>query len=374
MPPELTPDEIARYSRHLLLPQVGADGQRRLKGASVAVVGAGGLGSPALLYLAAAGVGRIGLFDGDTVDVTNLQRQVAHDTAGVGSPKVASAAARIHAINPHVDVVMHPFALTASNALDALRPYDVILDGTDNFPTRYLLDDACSLLGKPYVYASIFQFEGQASVFNHRGGPRYRDLFPEPPPPGSVPSCGEAGVLGVLPGVMGVIQATEVLKLILGIGEPLSGRLLIYDALAMRFREFSFERDASVPEVIGLIDYQEFCGFGGAHALPAPTIAPADLVRRRAEGWDPYVLDVRTEGEAALARLAFTDRQHPHERVAEIAGALPKDRPIVVYCRSGARSARAAGALRDLGFRDVWSLDGGMQRWAAEIDPTLPQI
>ncbi len=340
----------------------------------MAVVGAGGLGSPALLYLAAVGVGRIGLFDADTVDVTNLQRQIAHDTAGVGTPKVASAAARIRAINPHVVVDAHPVALTAANALDALAPYDVILDGTDNFPTRYLLDDACSLLGKPYVYASIFQFEGQASVFNHRGGPRYRDLFPEPPPPGSVPSCGEAGVLGVLPGVMGVIQATEVLKLILGVGELLSGRLLVYDALSMRFREFGFGRDASVPDVTGLIDYQEFCGFGGAHVPKAPEIAPADVVRQREEGWSPYVLDVRTDAEAAVARLKFTDRQHPHERIAEIASLLPQDRPILVYCRSGVRSARAAVTLRELGFRDVWSLTGGLQRWAAEIDPTLPQF
>jgi adenylyltransferase/sulfurtransferase len=361
----LTPAEIARYSRHLLLPQVGAEGQARLKASSVAVIGAGGLGSPALLYLAAAGVGRIGVVDHDKVDVTNLQRQVVHDTDAVGEPKTRSAAARIRAINPHVEVIEHQEPITSGNALRILAAYDVVIDGTDNFPTRYLVNDACVLLGKPYVYGSIFQFEGQASVFNHQGGPHYRDLFPEPPAPGSVPSCGEAGVLGVLPAIVGSIQATEALKILLGIGDTLSGRLLVFDALAMTFREIRFSRDLSLPPVTRLVDYEAFCGFPGRSHADVATLSASELRARMAEGWSPVLIDVRSAAEAATGGLPWPGRVQPHDRIAELATELPRDRPIVLYCGSGSRSRRAAEALGGLGFGDVYSLEGGMSAWRA---------
>ncbi|MCB9674592.1 MAG: molybdopterin-synthase adenylyltransferase MoeB [Alphaproteobacteria bacterium] len=372
--PALTSEEIGRYSRHLLLEEVGVEGQQRLKGGSVLCVGTGGLGSPLLMYLAAAGVGRIGVVDFDVVDSSNLQRQVIHGTASVGRPKVRSAAARIADINPNVRVDVYEERITSENALRILEPYDVIVDGTDNFPTRYLVNDACVLLGKPYVYGSIFKFEGQASVFNLDGGPSYRDLYPEPPPPGLVPSCAEGGVLGILPGVIGVIQATEALKILLGRGTTLSGRLLLYDALQMRFRELELRKDPHARPIEGLVDYEEFCGV----APPTPSdervtlVGVAEVARRRSEGWAPYVLDVRKPHEARIVTLPFVDRLVPHEQIASIAAELPRDRDILVLCRSGGRSATAAGTLAGLGFARLFDLDGGILAWAREIDPDLP--
>ncbi|MBA2319928.1 MAG: ThiF family adenylyltransferase, partial [Deltaproteobacteria bacterium] len=300
-------DAQARYSRHLLLPEVGPAGQDRLTAARVLVVGAGGLGSPALLYLAAAGVGTLGIADGDRVELSNLQRQVIHSRPG--DPKTGSAAARIAALNPLVRVVEHP-ALDASNALDVLRGYDLVLDGSDNFPTRYLLDDATAMLGIPLVSGSVYKFEGQVSVFNHAGGPGYRDLFPEPPPPGSVPTCGEAGVLGVVPGLVGMIQATEALKLLLGIGSPLAGRLLVLDALDMSTREVAFSRDPARPVPTALIDYPAWCGVPAARV---PELAPSELDAKWAAGWDPYVIDVRRPAEVADGVLPRGHAAFPHD-------------------------------------------------------------
>ncbi len=376
MLPELEHEEIARYSRHLLLPELGMEGQKRLKAGSVLCVGTGGLGSPLLLYLSAAGVGRIGIVDFDVVDGSNLQRQVLHGSSWLGRPKVESAAARIRDLNPHVRVDVYDEALTSKNALRILEPYDVIVDGTDNFPTRYLVNDACVLLGKPNVYGSIFRFEGQASVFNFDGGPDYRDLYPEPPPPGLVPSCAEGGVLGVLPGIIGTIQATEALKILTGIGETLSGRLLLYDALALRFRELRLRKDPHRTPVTELIDYEQFCGVAaparaGSHE-PFTRITARELYERRAAGWKPYVLDVRKPHEADIVSLPFTDRLEPHETVERIAAELPRDRDIVVWCKSGARSARAAEALASKGIQRLFHLDGGIVAWARDVDPTLP--
>lgn len=375
--PELTNEEIGRYSRHLILPEVGMDGQRRLKAGSVLCVGTGGLGSPLLLYLAAAGVGRIGIVDFDVVDSSNLQRQVLHGTSWVGKPKVASAAARIADLNPNVKVEVYEEPLTSENALRILAGYDVIVDGTDNFPTRYLVNDACVILGKPNVYGSIFRFEGQASVFNLGDGPNYRDLYPEPPPPGLVPSCAEGGVLGVLPGVIGTIQATETLKILAGIGTTLSGRLLLYDASNMTFRELKLRRDPNRKPITELIDYNQFCGLPGVtHEEPAPTeyqpLSVRELKSRWDGGWRPFVLDVRKPYEADIVSLPMVDRLEPHETVARIADQLPRDREIVVACRSGVRSAKAAIALRELGFDKLYNLEGGVLAWVAEIDPSLP--
>jgi adenylyltransferase/sulfurtransferase len=373
--PDLEKEEIARYSRHLLLPELGMDGQRRLKAGSVLCVGTGGLGSPLLLYLAAAGVGRIGIVDFDVVDGSNLQRQVLHGSSWLGRPKVLSAAARIRDLNPHVRVDVYDEAITSKNALRILEPYDVIVDGTDNFPTRYLVNDACVLLGKPNVYGSIFRFEGQASVFNWQGGPDYRDLYPEPPPPGLVPSCAEGGVLGVLPGIIGTIQATETLKILTGIGETLSGRLLLYDALALRFRELRLRRDPHRAVITELIDYEQFCGVAPtAHdgSEPFTRITARELFERRAAGWRPYLLDVRKPHEAEIVSLPFSDRLEPHETVERIAGELPGDRDIVVWCKSGARSERAAAALAASGVRRIFHLDGGIVAWARDVDPSLP--
>ncbi|MEQ1505676.1 MAG: molybdopterin-synthase adenylyltransferase MoeB [Myxococcota bacterium] len=378
--PELTRDEIARYSRHLILPELGLDGQRRLKAGSVLCVGTGGLGSPLLLYLAAAGVGRIGIVDFDVVDESNLQRQVLHGTSSVGKPKVQSAAERIRDLNPHVRLDLYEEPLTSANALRILGPYDVIVDGTDNFPTRYLVNDACVILGKPNVYGSIFRFEGQASVFNLGDGPNYRDLYPEPPPPGLVPSCAEGGVLGVLPGVIGTIQATETLKILAGIGTTLSGRLLLYDALNLTFRELKLRRDPNRQPITALIDYDQFCGVpqallaaqAAAATSPVTRITVRELADRRAAGWRPFVLDVRKPHEAEIVSLPFVDRLEPHETVGGIAGELPRDRDILVSCKSGARSAKAAQALVERGFTRVFDLDGGVLAWAREIDPTLP--
>lgn len=377
--PELSSDDLERYSRHLILDEVGVEGQRRLKGAAVLCVGTGGLGSPLLLYLAAAGVGRIGIVDFDVVDTSNLQRQVIHGTSTVGRPKVESAKARILDLNPFCQVDVYEEPLTSDNALRIMEPYDVIVDGTDNFPTRYLVNDACVILGKPNVYGSIFKFEGQATVFNHDGGPNYRDLYPEPPPPGLVPSCAEGGVLGILPGVIGTIQATETVKILLGKGTTLSGRLLLYDSMNMRFRELKLRRDPHAKPITELIDYDFFCGLKLAEgAEEAPVSEPfdrlsvAEIKQRMDAGWAPYVLDVRKPAEADIVALSFADRLHPHETVAQIAAELPRDRDIVVHCKMGGRSAAACAALADLGFTRLVNMEGGITAWAREIDPSLP--
>jgi molybdopterin/thiamine biosynthesis adenylyltransferase/rhodanese-related sulfurtransferase len=380
--PDLTPAEMARYNRHLILENVGVEGQKKLKGSSVLCVGTGGLGSPFLLYVAAAGVGRIGIVDFDVVDNSNLQRQVIHGTSWVGKPKVQSAKDRIREINPHVQVDVYEEPLTSENALRILEPYDVIVDGTDNFPTRYLVNDACVILGKPNVYGSIFKFEGQASVFNYQGGPNYRDLYPEPPPPGLVPSCAEGGVLGLLPGLIGTIQATETVKILLGLGNTLSGRLLLYDALNMRFRELKLRRDPNAKPITELIDYEQFCGVPGVEHSPKEEVPAAepfqrigvkDFKQRWDEGWRPYVLDVRKPHEAQIANLPMHDRLQPHEQIAAIAGELPRDRDIVLFCRSGGRSAKAAEALHGLGFDRLWNLEGGTLAWSDQIDPSVPK-
>jgi adenylyltransferase/sulfurtransferase len=377
----LTNDEIARYSRHLILPEVGMAGQERLKRSKVLCVGTGGLGSPLLLYLAAAGVGRIGIVDFDVVDASNLQRQIIHGTSTVGKPKVESARARIHDVNPFVQVDVYEEPLTSENALRICADYDVIVDGTDNFPTRYLVNDACVLLGKPNVYGSIFRFEGQASVFNHAGGPNYRDLYPEPPPPGLVPSCAEGGVLGVLPGIIGAIQANETLKILLGVGETLSGRLLLFDALGMRFRELRLRKDPDAPRIERLIDYDQFCGVPKADkpreeapVLQSPgfdRISVQDAAQRLAAGSKPYVLDVRGEAEAAIVRFPFADALIPHTAVAARLAEIPKDREILVHCKLGGRSSQAAAVLAEAGYR-VTNLEGGIVGWAQQVDPSMP--
>lgn len=380
---ELSPGEIRRYSRHLIMPEVGMQGQRKLKAARVLLIGAGGLGSPLGLYLAAAGVGTLGLVDFDVVDETNLQRQLLHGTKDVGRPKLESARERIEDVNPNVEVVLHETRLSSENALEILGEYDVVVDGTDNFPTRYLVNDACVLLGKPNVYGSIFRFEGQASVFYAAQGPCYRCLYPEPPPPGLVPSCAEGGVFGVLPGLVGSIQATETIKLILGRGRPLVGRLLLVDALKMRFREVRLRKDPGCPvcgehpTVTGLIDYQAFCGLpqaeerARAEAGRVPEIDVHELQRWRDEGRDVTVIDVREPYEWEIVHLddarliplgSFPERMHE----------LDSAREYVVHCRTGGRSARAVALLRDAGFRKVWNLRGGIKAWAEQIDPRLP--
>ncbi len=380
--PELTSEEIGRYSRHLILDEVGMEGQRQLKGSAVLCIGTGGLGSPLLMYLAAAGVGRIGIVDFDVVDESNLQRQVIHGTASVGRPKVQSAKERIHDINPNVQVDIFEEALTSENALRILEPYDVVVDGTDNFPTRYLVNDACVILGKPNVYGSIFKFEGQASVFNYQGGPNYRDLYPEPPPPGLVPSCAEGGVLGILPGVIGCIQATETIKILLGKGTSLSGRLLLYDAMNMRFRELKLRCDPESPKITELIDYEQFCGVpandhqneGLEDSVGFQRIDVAAAKAKLDGGWAPYVLDVRRENEASIVTLKFSDRLQPHSEILAIASELPKDRDILVYCKMGGRSAQACDALIEAGFDTarLFNLQGGITSWAKEIDTSLP--
>ena len=373
--PELTADETRRYSRHLLLPPVGPEGQRKLKAARVLLVGGGGLGSPAALYLAAAGIGTIGLVEFDAVSESNLQRQVLYGTADVGRPKLEAARERIADLNPLVQLEAHAARLSAQNALDIVRAYDVVLDGTDNFPTRYLVNDACVLTRRPYVYGSVFRFEGQASVFGAPDGPCYRCLFPEPPPPGAVPDCEEGGVLGVLPGLIGVIQATEVLKLVLGAGDALIGRLLLVDALRMQFRTLRLERDPECPAcgtrtLQTLIDYEAFCGIrGGEDAVPE--IAPHELAARFAAGDRPLLLDVREPREWELARIEGA-RLVP---LGTLAGAIPsldREAEIVVMCKSGVRSANAARQLRDAGFRRVLNLAGGIKRWSADVDPRVP--
>ncbi|MGD8792420.1 MAG: molybdopterin-synthase adenylyltransferase MoeB [Anaerolineae bacterium] len=375
----LSHDEIRRYSRHLLLPEVALSGQVQLKQASVLVVGTGGLGSPVALYLAAAGIGRIGLVDFDVVDYSNLQRQIIHGTGDVGRPKLHSARDRIVEINPNVEVVLHEQALDSGNALDIIADYDVVIDGTDNFPTRYLTNDACVLLDKPNVYGSIFRFEGQASVFDARRGPCYRCLFPEPPPPGLVPSCAEGGVLGVLPGVIGTIQATEAIKLILGQGEPLIGRLLLYDALEMSFDEVRLRKNPDCPvcgenpTVTELIDYVQFCGLDPSEALePTWEITARQLKEELDEGNGLVLLDVREPHEWQIAHLEGA-LLIPQNDLPERLHELDSADEIVVYCHSGVRSARAVNLLRDAGFRRLKNLRGGITAWANTVDPSMPQ-
>ncbi|WP_242395490.1 molybdopterin-synthase adenylyltransferase MoeB [Anaeromyxobacter oryzisoli] len=377
--PSLDQEEILRYSRHLIIPDVGVEGQRRLKAARVLMVGAGGLGSPIGLYLAAAGVGTLGLVEFDVVDVTNLQRQVIHGTKDVGRKKVESARDRIHDVNPHVKVVPYDTQLTSANALDIVKDYDLVVDGTDNFATRYLVNDACVLLGKPNVYGSIFRFEGQSTVFCTTDGPCYRCLYPEPPPPGLVPSCAEGGVLGVLPGLLGLVQATEAVKLIVGAGEPLVGRLLLVDALRMSFRTVKLRKNPACPacgthELKGLVDYVQFCGLRGQEDVTdgIPTITPAELDerRRRKDAFD--LIDVREPHEWEIGRIEGA-RLAPLSSFAETLRTLDSARDVVVYCKSGVRSAKAVRQLQAAGFKRVWNLAGGILRWSEEIDPTVPR-
>jgi molybdopterin/thiamine biosynthesis adenylyltransferase/rhodanese-related sulfurtransferase len=378
---ELSNEEIARYSRHLIMPEVALEGQKQLKAAKVLTVGTGGLGSPLALYLAAAGVGTIGIVDFDVVDESNLQRQIIHGTSDVGRPKVQSAYEKIKDINPNVEVRVHEEALTSENALEIFEDYDVIVDGTDNFPTRYLVNDACVLLNKPNVYGSIFRFEGQASVFYAEEGPCYRCLYPEPPPPGLVPSCAEGGVLGILPGAIGTIQATETAKLILGIGEPLIGRLLLYDALNMRFREMKLRKDPDCPvcgenpTVTELIDYQEFCGIPQAETAEqdngVPEISVNELKQKMDHGEDINVLDVREPHEYEVANIGV--RLIPLGELPQRLVELDQDEYFVVHCKTGGRSAKAVELLKDAGFQNVYNVKGGITAWSEEIDPSVPK-
>jgi adenylyltransferase/sulfurtransferase len=377
---ELSHAEIRRYSRHLILGDIGMDGQRRLKSSSVLCIGSGGLGSPVIMYLAAAGVGTLGIVDDDVVDESNLQRQIVHSTDALGTPKVESARERVRQINPHVRVVAHHERVTASNALEMFAAYDLVVDGCDNFPTRYLVNDACVILGKPLVYGAVQKFEGQLSVFNYRGGPNYRDLFPQPPKPGSVPSCAEGGVLGVLPGLIGTLQATETIKVLLGVGEPLSGRLMIYDAMSMRFHEVRLKARADAPPITELVDYRGFCGQAAEEGAAADAAAlerfarvtVAEAARRMSDGWAPYVLDVRSAAEAQIVSLRCVDRLQPHRQVALIEADLPRDRDILVHCKGGVRSAAACRSLAELGFARLYNLEGGIVAWAREVDASLP--
>jgi adenylyltransferase/sulfurtransferase len=378
----LSNEEVARYSRHLIMPEVGMAGQLKLKAASVLCIGAGGLGSPVAMYLAAAGVGRIGIVDFDVVDHSNLQRQVIHGTPDVGRLKLDSARDRLNALNPEVKVETHAVALSSENALELLADYDIIVDGTDNFPTRYLVNDACVILGKPNVYGSIFRFEGQASVFATKGGPCYRCLYPEPPPPGLVPSCAEGGVLGVLPGVIGMIQATEAIKLIMGVGEPLVNRFMIYDALRMRFRELKLRKDPECPvcgddpTVKELIDYEEFCGIK-PELIPSDSVDVAeatveDLKMRLDGGANVFILDVREVQEFQICRIPGSTLiplgDLPH-RLVELDGCDD----IVVHCKSGARSAKAVKLLHEAGFLKAKNLSGGILAWIDRVDSSLPK-
>jgi len=380
-PATLSKDEILRYSRHLIMPEVGMEGQLKLKAAKVALIGTGGLGAPLGMYLAAAGIGRIGLVDFDVVDFTNLQRQVIHGTKDVGKKKLDSAAETMLDINPYVEIDRHEVALSSENALGILKDYDIVVDGTDNFPTRYLVNDACVLLKKPNVYGSIFRFEGQATIFAYPGGPCYRCLYPEPPPPGLVPSCAEGGVLGILPGTVGLIQATETVKLILGIGEPLIGRLVLYDALAMRFRELKLRRNPECPvcgdhpTITKLIDYQEFCGIPQQHQEAAPVdgdIEPTE-VKEKLDRGDRFVLiDVREPHEYQICNI-------PQAKLIPL-GDLPKRvnelnsaDEIVAHCKSGMRSSKAVDFLKQAGFKKVRNMKGGILAWSDKVDPSVPK-
>src|SRR5205807_1626514 len=379
--PELTNDEVKRYSRHLIMPEVGGEGQRKLKAAKVLCIGAGGLGSPVAMYLAAAGVGTIGLVDFDVVDFSNLQRQILHTTPDVGRSKLASAKDRLQALNPEIAIETYETALSSKNALDLFAPYDVIVDGTDNFPTRYLVNDACVLLGKPNAYGSIFRFEGQASVFGLKTGPCYRCLYPEPPPPGLVPSCAEGGVLGVLPGIIGTIQAMETIKLILKIGEPLVGRFLIFDALRMKFRELKLKKDPDCPvcgthpTVTHLIDYEQFCGIHPAAPEPITVASPkpseitsVELKQRIDRGDRLKIVDVREPNEYQINRIAGSTLI-PLGDVPKRYTELDPNEEIVVHCKMGGRSAKAADFLRSVGFKNVLNLKGGILDWIDKVDP-----
>ena len=379
MPQDISPfsrEEMLRYSRHFMLPEVGEEGQRMLKNASALVVGAGGLGSPAAMYLAAAGVGRLGLVDFDEVDLSNLQRQVLYSTADVGKPKLEMARERLRGINPEIEIEAYPTRLTSANALDILREYDVVVDGSDNFPTRYLVNDAAYLSGIPDVYGAIFQFEGQASVFATKEGPCYRCLFAEPPAPGTVPGCAEAGVLGVLPGIIGSIQALEAIKLVLGVGDSLAGRLLLFDALGLQFRELALQKDPDCPlcganpTVRALVDYEAFCGVVPIVAPPGVEVGAAALRRELDNGAPPILVDVREREEYDLVHLDGA-LLAPLARLPALAGTLPTDGDIVTYCHHGVRSLQAATFLRSLGFTRVRSLAGGIDAWARELDPGM---
>ncbi|MEH2191336.1 MAG: molybdopterin-synthase adenylyltransferase MoeB [Nostoc sp.] len=380
---QLTKDDYERYSRHLILPEVGLEGQKRLKAASVQCIGTGGLGSPLLLYLAAAGIGRIGIVDFDIVDTSNLQRQVIHGTSWVGKPKIESAKNRIHEINPYCQVDLYETRLTSENALEILQPYDIVVDGTDNFPTRYLVNDACVLLNKPNVYGSILRFEGQATVFNYQGGPNYRDLFPEPPPPGMVPSCAEGGVLGILPGIIGLIQATETVKIILGQGNTLSGRLLLYNALDMKFRELKLRPNPIRPVIEKLIDYEEFCGIPQAKAeeakqqLESQEMTVKDLKELLDSGAKDFVLlDVRNPNEYDIAKIPgsvlvpLPDIENGNG-VAKVKEILNGHR-LIAHCKMGGRSAKALAILKEAGIVGT-NVKGGITAWSREIDPSVPE-
>jgi|CZKF01.1.fsa_nt_gi adenylyltransferase/sulfurtransferase len=383
--PELTTDDLSRYARHLILPEVGMEGQQKLKAARVLCVGTGGLGSPLAFYLTAAGIGTLGLVDFDVVDASNLQRQIIHSTKDIGRKKLDSAEEKLSALNPSVKIVKHETMLTSANALEIMKDYDIVADGTDNFPTRYLVNDACVLMGKPNVYGSIFRFEGQASVFATEQGPCYRCLYPEPPPPGLVPSCAEGGVLGILPGLVGVIQATEVIKLILGKGESLIGRLLLVDALTMRFRELKLRKNpqcpvcGSNPTVTQLIDYQHFCGLP-SEIVPEtpeekavkngiPQLAVKELKRRIDAGEDVYILDVREPYEYRIAQIG--GKLIPQTDVPNRLSEIDRNREVIVQCRSGVRSQRIAEFLKQQGYPRVVNLAGGILAWADEIDPKM---
>jgi len=376
--PKLSHEEILRYSRHLILPDVGVEGQQKLKAARVLLVGAGGLGSPAALYLAAAGVGTLGLVDFDVVDKTNLQRQILHGTSTVGVSKLESATARINDLNPNVRVETFETRLTSENALDIIREFDIVADGTDNFPTRYLVNDACVLLDKPNVYGSIFRFEGQASVFYARRGPCYRCLYSEPPPPGLVPSCAEGGVLGVLPGIIGSIQAMETIKLILGAGQPLIGRLVLFDALKLQFRELKLEKDpdcpvcGSHPTVTELIDYQAFCGIGAEPSYDGAEITAQELRDEWRGNPDLVVIDVREPHEHEIAHIDGAVLV-PLGELPDRLGELDGHQEIVTHCHHGARSLKALEILKAAGFSKVRSLRGGIDAWAVNVDPSLPR-
>lgn len=380
---QLTKDDYERYSRHLILPEVGLEGQKRLKAASVLCIGTGGLGSPLLLYLAAAGIGRIGIVDFDVVDFSNLQRQVIHGTSWVGKPKIESAKNRIHEINPHCQVDLYETRLSSENALDIIRPYDVVVDGTDNFPTRYLVNDACVLLDKPNVYGSIFRFEGQATVFNYEGGPNYRDLYPEPPPPGMVPSCAEGGVLGILPGIIGVIQATETVKIIIGQGNTLSGRLMLYNALDMKFRELKLRPNPIRPVIEKLIDYEEFCGIPQAQAAEA---------KQQMEIQEMTVKELKALLDSGAKDFVLLDVRNPHEyEIAKIPGSVLVPLPdiengdgvakvkelvnghrLIAHCKMGGRSAKALAILKEAGIVGT-NVKGGINAWSQEVDASVPQ-
>jgi sulfur-carrier protein adenylyltransferase/sulfurtransferase len=380
-PAQLSREEVLRYSRHLIMPEVGMDGQLKLKQARVLMIGAGGLGAPLGLYLAAAGVGHIGIVDFDVVDFTNLQRQVTFATSDVGRPKLSATKDRLLGMNPAIDIATYETRLTSANALELFCGYDLVVDGTDNFPTRYLVNDACVLSGKRNVYGSIFRFEGQVSVFGAPDGPCYRCLYPEPPPPGLVPSCAEGGVLGVLPGIVGAIQAIETIKLILGAGDSLVGRLLLFDALAMRFRELKLKKNPDCPmcgthrTINHLIDYEQFCGIRGEEA-PAPVtqipeMTPQELKQRLDRGDDLFILDVREPHEYQICNL--NGYLLPLGDVPKRVNELDSSREIVVHCRSGKRSAEAAEFLRKAGFQKIWNLKGGILAWSDEVDPSVPK-